>query len=197
MRDVWSGFLYNLDKRIRGITRNGHHSIDFTLGPTQKCIPLGSTWAEADFMHRKSFTFFSYRGWRLWDNGFSMIWPRHGRLSNCCSVSFRRAQRNLLNSRLQSKLFCCSHPRRWRKVRYIFTKSLILSTHVLFWFLFFVERTCLWGAYNMCFKLLQYSFNKPETRSPQDCDQLTENPIFFRQSNNQLDSSKNYSYYTL
>ena len=107
-----------------------------------------------------------------------MIWPRHGRLSNCCSVSFRRAQRNLLNSRLQSKLFCCSHPRRWRKVRYIFTKSLILSTHVLFWFLFFVERTCLWGAYNMCFTLLQYSFNKPETRSPQDCDQLTENPIF-------------------
>ena len=126
-----------------------------------------------------------------------MIWPRHGRLSNCCSVSFRRAQRNLLNSRLQSKLFSCSHPRLWRKVRYIFTKSLILSTHVLFWFLFFVERTCLWGAYNMCFTLLQYSFNKPETRSPQDCDQLTENPIFFRQSNNQLDSSKNYSYYTL
>ena len=30
----------------------------------------------------------------------------------------------------------------------------------------------------MCFTLLQYSFNKPETRSPQDCDQLTENPIF-------------------
>ena len=126
-----------------------------------------------------------------------MIWPRHGWLSNCCSVSFRRAQRNLLNSRLQSKLFCCSHPRRWRKVRYIFTKSLILSTHVLSSdFCFFVERR-VYGVLIICAlhycSILLTSLKHVHHKTAIKLLKTR----FFRQSNNQLDSSKNYSYYTL
>ena len=72
-----------------------------------------------------------------------------------------KEQRNLLNSKVQSKLFCCcmSSSGLWRKVRYIFTKALILSTYLHTLCSSDFCSTCLWDTF-VSFKSEFYYYNQ-------------------------------------